>query len=131
MPEKMSGYQDTNKIGLTFGSSPDPVSIITDTETAKAQVNRLTWSMGGGSDDYEEFIHMDIPLPAIHEKREEGGSLQLRYDDRQSILLEKKLRDDSKNADRDCETEPSSPTAKRIKTADDDERDNDEGRQNS
>jgi hypothetical protein len=129
MPEKMSGYQDTNKIGLTFGSSPDPVSIITDNKVAKANVTRLTWSMGGGSDDYEEFIHMDIPLPAIQEKREEGGSLQLRFDDPQSILVETKLRDDSKSADRECETEPSSPTAKRMKTADDDEGDHDEGRQ--
>jgi hypothetical protein len=130
MPEKMSGYQDTNRTGLTFGS-PDPVSIIANTEATKAQVTRLIWPMGRGSDDCDEVIHMVIPLQEIHEKREEGGSLKLRYDDSHSILLEKKPRGDSKNADRDCETEPSSLQAKRMKTADDDEGVHESGRRNS
>lgn len=108
MPEKMSGYKKKKKTCLTFGPL-DAVSVITNAEST-----RFTWPMGGGSDDFDEAIHMEIPLRAVHEKIDDGDSLQLCYKDPKSVLLEKIQRD----YHTDCETEQGPPSSKRIKTDD-------------
>ena len=108
MAEKMSGYENTKKTCLTFGTL-DNVRVVAD---ATMDSTRFTWPMGGGSDDCDEAIHMDFPVTAVHEKIDDGGSLQLCYKDHKSVLLEKIQKDNIT----DGEAEQVSPSSKRTKT---------------
>lgn len=111
MAEKMSGYE-TKKTCLTFGPFEEFTTVVMDDE--KTDSTRLTWPMGRGPDDCDEVIQMDIPLRAIHKRRDDGGTLQLSYKDTESVLLEKIPRE-SNNV---CESEQSLPSVKRMKEDD-------------